>query len=88
MFCLQTKREGKRRRRGSNLGVHDHQLHGLHLRGDFARDQVRDDTVRHHGRRVLRRGEVSQQVSVPFFLFVSFYFPTFEVFSFMCGQLD
>jgi hypothetical protein len=88
MFCLQTKREGKRRRRGSNLGVHDHQLHGLHLRGDFARDQVRDDTVRHHGRRVLRRGEVSQQVSVSFFLFVSFYFPTFEVFSFMCGQLD
>jgi hypothetical protein len=87
-FCLQTKREGERRRRGSDLGVHDHRLHGLHLRGDFARDQVRDDTVRHHGRRVLRRGEVSQQVSVSFFLFVSFYFPTFEVFSFMCGQLD
>ena len=76
MFCLQTKREGKRRRRGSNIGVHDHQLHGLHLRGDFARDQVRDDTVRHHGRRVLRRREVGQPVSVLlsycFFLFSYF----------------
>ena len=29
-----------------------------------ARDQVRDDPVRHHGRRVLRRREVGQQVSV------------------------
>jgi hypothetical protein len=64
MFCLQTQREGKRRRRGSDFGVHDHRLHGLHLRGDSARDQVRDDPVRHHGRRVLRRREVGQQVSV------------------------
>jgi hypothetical protein len=79
MFCLQTKREGKRRRRGSNLGVHDHQLHGLHLRGDFARDQVRDDPVCHHGRRVLRRGEVSQQVRESHILFLfsyKFYFRT------------
>ncbi len=84
-FCLQTKREGKRRRRGSNLGVHDHQLHGLHLRGDFARDQVRDDPVRHHGRRVLRRREVGQQVSV--LLTFEFLFRLFSYFRTCVGNV-
>ena len=68
MFCGQTQREGKRRQRGSDLGVHDHRLPGLHLRGDSARDQVRDDPVCHHGRRVLRRREVSEQVRIFFYL--------------------
>ena len=77
-FCLQTKREGERRRRGSDLGVHDHRLHGLHLRGDFARDQVRDDPVRHHGRGVLRRREVGQPVSV--LLSFCFFLDYFRIF--------
>ena len=49
------KRPGKRRRRPANPRVPRHHVHGLRSRAHTARHQVRDDPVRRHGRRVLRR---------------------------------